>query len=142
MRFVCGFLTVFLLSACSDPVYIIPGGKLSGDVSAVPEVWGEVPEVVQLEMRSGDPYSVNIWAVADGAALYVATQDSNWVPYIAADNQVRVRVAGIVYELRAALVDDDSELQKVMQLYIKKYDIDSDEGGLSDFQLYRLTSRS
>ena len=79
-----------LLASCSEPVMLLPGGHLSGTVTAVPESWPEVPETVQLETRPADPYSVNIWALAIGRHLYVATsaEGTEWSAFIQADPRV------------------------------------------------------
>ena len=52
-------LLPLLLAACTDPVVVIPGGQLSGVVAEAPERWTSVADVVQLETRPSDPYSVN-----------------------------------------------------------------------------------
>lgn len=83
---------LFLITACGDPVIGIPGGQLKGKVFPVPDHWGAVPDVIQLEVRPADPYSLNIWGLVDNENLYVATLNARWVPYIAADRQVRVRI--------------------------------------------------
>ncbi len=143
MRILTILIIGFLLTACSDPIVGIPGGKLRGHVKEMPERWTSVPDVVQLEVRSAAPYSINIWAVVDDGKLYVATQDTKWVPMIAADNQVRIRIDKDIYELSAALVDNQQEVLSVAARYAEKYDYDANEDvdWSQGARLYRLAAR-
>ena len=134
-------ILVTLLTACTDPLVTIPGGKLKGDASAVPESWASVPDVIQLEVRPDKPYSINIWGLVDNSNLYVATVDAKWVPFVAADSNVRVRIDGSVYELTATLVDNSNELTSVAAAYVTKYDNDPADNWVEKGQVYRLTVR-
>lgn len=129
------------LTACTDPIVMLPGGKLSGEVKPALKTWQSVPDVVQLEMRPDSPYSVNIWAVVSNGKLYVATQDAKWQPFIEAEDDVRLRIDSTVYELEAEQVDDAEELMAAAAVYREKYDYDSDEPMLSDASVYRLEAR-
>ena len=112
-----------LASACGGPVGPFAGGELSGDVSEPPAQWGAVPDAIQLEVRPRQPYSVNLWSVALGRNLYIATgrEDSAWRDHLNADNNVRARVDGKVYELQAVAVDDHKERERVVDAYMRKY---------------------
>ena len=119
-----------LASACGGPVGPFAGGELSGDVSEPPAQWGSVPDAIQLEVRPGQPYSVNLWSVALGRNLYIATgrEDSAWRDHLDVDNNVRVRVDGKVYELQVVAVDDHEERQRVVDAYMRKYADEEAEG--------------
>ena len=106
------------------------GGELAGDASDPPAQWGAVPDAIQLEVRPRQPYSVNLWSVALGRNLYIATgrEDSAWRDHLQADNNVRVRVTGKVYELRAVAVDEHEERQAVVDAYMRKYANEEAEG--------------
>lgn len=143
-RFVGVIATLMLLlltSACSDPIIILPGAALSGEVKPAPQTWQAVPDTIQLETRPGDPYSVNIWGVGIEQDLYVATRDANWMAYIEASPLVRVRVSGDVYELTAKAVDDTAEMARVIGAYVTKYDVDDTDGWVQDGVAYRLDRR-
>ena len=60
--------------ACG-PIWMIPGGELSGTVVPVPADWSfsDAIEIVQLETNPDDPYSVNVWGVGVGPIFYVAS---------------------------------------------------------------------
>ena len=129
------------LSACSDPIVGIPGGKLKGKVQTPPETWSHVPDVVQLETRPSDPYSINIWAVVSEGNIYVATREAKWVPFIAEDPAVRVRIDRKLYNLSANPVTDVEERLRVAQAYQRKYDYETDDVDAAQTRLYRLAPR-
>ena len=101
------------LLACG-PLGPLPGGRLSGEVAGAPPDWAfsDAEKNVQLETRPGDPYSVNVWGVAVGDHFYLASGqagESKWAQYIVEDPEVRLRVAGTVYEMRAVRVEGETE---------------------------------
>lgn len=132
-------LLPLLLAACTDPVVVIPGGQLSGVVAEAPERWTSVADVVQLETRPSDPYSVNIWALVDQGNLYLATDKAQWLPHIAEDNRVRLSSDGIIYELAATPVTDPSEKASMLAAYKKKYNYDAEGNSMSS--PFRLSKR-
>lgn len=135
-------LTALLLVAC-EPVGPIAGKQLSGPVVAVPQSWDPLNEVEVVQLETGDAYSVNLWGVGLGAYYYVASaqgDDSSWSRHVERDPNVRLRVEGNVYELKAVVVTDPAEGELVKAEFKQKYDLDSDE----DFPqaiLYRLAQR-
>ena len=140
-RFVCIGLFV-LLGACGDPIMILPGGALSGTVTAPPADWAQLAQVktIQVEFRPSDPYSHNIWAVGIGPDLYIATSGSGtrWTPFVAADPRVRARVGSQLFELSAVPVTDTDERTRVASAYQKKYDIEPNDNWVTDALIYRL----
>ena len=136
---------VLALFGCADPIGPFAGGALSGQNMAAPAVWEGVPDAVQLEVRPADPYSVNVWAVGVGPALYVAgdPEGKNWISYIRADGNVRVRMDDAVYSLAAVEVDDADERRGVVDAYIAKYEEDPADGlsFVADGSIFRLQPR-
>ena len=51
MRFAYLFFLVIVSSGCSDPLAMIPGGKLDGVETATPVNWQNVPDTIQVELR-------------------------------------------------------------------------------------------
>jgi hypothetical protein len=133
------------LAACGGPIVMLPGGELSGTLTAVPSDWSftDSVETLQLETRPSDPYSVNIWGVGMGDRLYIACGDreNRWCSYISEDPNVRLRVNDSIYELRAELVESDSERDAFLAVLRKKYDreVTSEEQGRA--LAYALTAR-
>ena len=144
MRTLALVLSLFSLLAC-DPLVMIPGGRLSGDTKPVPASWAftDAVETVQLETRPGDPYSVNIWGVAAGDDFYVASgkSDNTWAQAIAADDRVRLRVDGSIYELRAVRDDTTEGRDRFLAAAQAKYDFEPEPDQAADAVLFRLVAR-
>lgn len=145
MRFLLVSVALLSLIGC-EPIAIIPGGELSGEVVAVPPSWSVMgaTKTVQLETRPADPYSINIWAVGIGQDLYVAAgagKDVRWTAYIAENPDVRLRLASSIFELRATRVLDEAERLRVVNKYARKYDLDINDNFVEDAWLYRLDPR-
>jgi hypothetical protein len=126
------------------PIVTLPGGSLSGTVKPVPSDWSFSDEVdtVQLETRPGDPYSVNVWTVAVGERLYIASakRDQTWAQNILADPLVRLRIGEDLYELSATLTEDAAERDAFLLAAKRKYDYEADAAA-SEAVLFRLEPR-
>lgn len=137
-------LLLAALTACG-PVVMIPGGRLSGDVTPPPADWSfsDSVETVQIETRPSDPYSVNVWGVAVGPDFYVASGSSGnaWADYIAADDRVRLRIEDRIYELRAVRDDTPEGRERFLAAAKAKYDFEPDPEQAADAILFRLVSR-
>jgi deazaflavin-dependent oxidoreductase (nitroreductase family) len=137
----------FAALACG-PMGPISGGKLDGELVSGPVAdWSftEHAETVAVETRPGDPYSVNVWAVAEGPRLYVASgsgPETTWAKNVLSDPRVRVRVDGKLYELQAVRVQDAAEQEAALLLYKRKYDYQPKEEEAGKAVLFRLDPRS
>lgn len=136
-------LAAVLLLGCG-PIVMIPGGELTGTVREIPASWAFIDEVdtVQLETRPDDPYSVNIWCVRVGEALYVGgSRESAWTTNAAADPNVRLRVGEDLYELAAVEATSDVEVEGFLSATAAKYDRELDPEMRAESILFRLTPR-
>ena len=147
-RSVIGLLLIAVaatLSGCAEPFIVMAGGQLSGEVTDPPADWSEFndEEIIQLETRPEDPYSVNIWMIASGPDLYVATGDdpTRWSRILEENPDVRVRIRGLIYELEAHRVEDVVEKTAIGNEYVRKYDVDDDDNWVEEGQLFRLDRR-
>jgi hypothetical protein len=123
--------------ACG-PIGPIPGGALSGPVHSGPVTdwsFANEHETIQLEARPSAPYSVNVWCGEVGGKLYVPTSlilgpddpnERSWVRYVEESPDVRLRIDGTLYELRATRVEGE-ELENVRRALLAKYEEDVDE---------------
>ncbi|MBW2359701.1 MAG: hypothetical protein JRG84_02250 [Deltaproteobacteria bacterium] len=139
-------LMLCLLTIGCEPIVMIPGGALSGEVQRTPESWAftDAVKVVQLETRPVDPYSVNIWVTAMEEALYIAAgggEETEWVHHLREDPFVRLRVGEAIYELRVARADDAATRAAFLEAAKKKYNFDPEDEGASKAILYRLDRR-
>ena len=126
------------LTACGGPLGPVSGGALSGEVKPAPSDWSFVANVeqAQLETNPADPRSVNVWLGSLGGRLYVASSlirgpklptEREWVRDVEADERVRMRIEGTVYELRAVRVLDDDEAAAARAMLEQKYALASDD---------------
>jgi hypothetical protein len=139
-------ICVLLLALGCDPTWMLPGGALSGTVQPAPSDWSftDAVEIVQLETRPADPYSVNIWGVAANGAFYVASgrgEENAWARHILEDPHVRLRVNEYVYELRAVRTDDPAERDAFLEAAHEKYEFEVDAEQQSKAILFRLDPR-
>lgn len=143
------FATALLLTlsvpGCSGPTVLLPGGALDGTTTPAPADWSftDAVSTIQLETRPADPYSVNIWVIALGPNLYVhaGANRSAWVEHMEADPKVRLRVGDAIYDLTAARVTEQAELDRFSDAYERKYDRRPRNEKIAEVYLYRLTAR-
>ena len=144
MRLLIVAFVAAVLLACG-PLVVIPGGRLSGETTSVPADWSFSDEVqtVQLETRPADPYSVNVWGVAVGEDFYVASAkaDNAWAEHIAADDRVRLRIGGAIYEMRAERDDTPKAREHFLAAAAAKYDFEPEPDQTSEAVLFRLVAR-
>ncbi len=144
MRLLILFLLSTLLTSCGEPLSMIPGGELSGEVQPAPSEWVDVAEVIQVETRPDNPYSINIWAVGIDTDLYFATGEdgTTWSAYVEIDNHVRARVNSSLHEFTAVTVTDPEERESVEAAYLSKYELDPEDNWVSTGIIYRLDRRN
>jgi hypothetical protein len=109
------------------PRGFIAGGWLWGEVVREPvRDWSFTDRIaeVQVQTRVGPlPYSVTTWNLSAGDRFYVPSGDCSrrWVRQVLAHPDVRVRIDGRVYELRAAREDDLDAASRVAPVLLEKY---------------------
>lgn len=137
-------LALLVLVAC-EPIVMLPGGELSGEVESHPESWDFAAEieVFQLETNPDDPYSVNIWGIASGPDFLIGGKaDGGWATRVVADPRVRLRVGDALYELKAVPVDDDdAKILLFIGAMKDKYGREVDPEERSGSQLFSLEPR-
>jgi len=131
--------------SCNGPMLLLPGGKLAGEAAPAPSDWSFAGEygTVQLETRPEDPYSVNVaFTVIDGQ-LYVNAGDTEtqWVKNIGANPLVRLRMGGVLYDVRAGRVTDPAEVAAFGAAWTSQSLFRRDPTRLDEVWLYRLGPR-
>jgi hypothetical protein len=126
-------IAALLVCACGplgcEPVGPFPGGELGGEVASEPSDWSFTDDFknIQLETDPDDPYSVTVWCVTHDGRLYIAAArgtESAWARNLLDDPRSRVRVDGKLYDQRAVQVTEREELDKVLDMFVAKYDFD------------------
>ena len=138
-------LLVLSAPACSGPFGLMSGGELTGEVKPVPSDWTFAGDVgtAQLETKPEDPYSVNLaYTLVDGA-LYINAGDTEtqWVQNLTANPRVRLRVEGVLYELRADRVTDPDEIARFARAWTSQSAFRLDPTELEEVWIYRLHAR-
>ena len=138
-------LLAFATAGCNGPILLLPGGRLGGDAMPAPSDWAFAGEygTVQLETRPEAPYSVNVaFTVIDGQ-IYINAGDTatQWVKNIAANPLVRLRVDGVLYDLRAERVTDSAEIAAFAAAWTSQSFFRRDPSELEQIWLYRLVLR-
>ena len=138
-------LVLTILIGCSGPFLLLPGGELEGPVAETPDDWSFTDEIstIQVETRPEDPYSINIWAVALGDALYLhaGANRTAWVENLEQDPRARVAVEGTLYEVRASRVGDPEEFARFAEAYDEKYGNRPRNENIDEIFVYRLGAR-
>lgn len=128
-----------LAAACSlEPSGERPGLWLSGEVAREPVTdWSftDGVEEILIETRTGYglPHSVTIWCVAIGGELYVGAsapdfpKERRWVRNVRRDPDVRLEIAGRIYERRLEPIADPALTESVNRAFGRKYRYEVDE---------------
>ncbi len=108
------------------PLEYLPGGVLWGPVREAPEDWSFTNAVAQVELQTHVgplPWAVTTWVMADGADLFIGASECEriWTHRVMEDPEVRVRIEGDVYELRARLVEDRAVTARIAPILLSKY---------------------
>ena len=113
---VSGLLLLVALGACGGPVSFIPGGRLDGPTVPTNANWNGVGEsgIAAIETNPADPYSVTIAYNVVGGKLYVnaGSSEKRWAKNAVDYPNVRLRIDGDIYDLRAIRVEDPAEIAR------------------------------
>ena len=152
MRTLTPIFTLLLLSC--GPCGQTPGIRLGGTERPTPASFEFLDDHPELQLEAQGqllPRVVNLWGVAFDGAIYVAgTPDRGWVQRVEQrPEEVRVRIGGDTYALRASTVLDRAVQQKVFIRFQEKYGVeavDASVGGnasVDDFEvIFRLAPRT
>ena len=155
-----GFLfaaCLIMAVACSacwlEPKGERPGFGLSGELTTEPVTdWSFTDEIeeIAIETRSWYrlPHSVTIWCVSIDGELYVGAdypdypEESHWVSAVKRDPNVRLGIAGKLYERRLELITDPEKVDSLERAYATKYHYDVDEDPEMVTAYWRAADRS
>jgi hypothetical protein len=144
-HFLAAVFAALLLTACSRPFVLIPGGALVGQSAPAPQSWSftDAIDTIQLETNPADPYSVNIWVVGMGNALYVhaGANRATWIENMDADPNVRLQAGDTIYQLAATRVTSQEEFDRYSAPYEEKYGNPPRNLNVAEAYLYRLVPR-
>ncbi len=132
-------------AACSGPCVLLPGGALDGEKRPVPADWGFAGDygTMQLETNPAEPYSVNIAYTFIDDVFYINAGDTEtqWVKHIASDPDVKARIDGVLYEMRAIRVHDEAEIERFGEAWTDQSMFRRNPAELDEVWVYRLVAR-
>jgi hypothetical protein len=115
---------LLVLAACGP----VPGGSLAGTSAAVPPDWSTAledgREFCEVESRPEDPHSIQLECFLHEGALFAQSHRWALAPWWPAESwaeiwiqhpDVRVRVDGRLYELRAVRITDPALREPVLR---------------------------
>jgi len=127
------------------PLGPIPGGAFEGKVSPEPHPdWSRIEDVIELEIRPENPWSLSVWGVEVDGDLYVPSASGarrRWTPVALADPRVRVRTGGQIYERRIEKLEPGATRTRVLRALAQKYGFDAEDDDGSTW-IFRLGPRS
>ena len=144
-RVVIVVLALVALGGCRGPFFVFPGGALEGETAPAPGDWSFADHygMVELETRPEEPYSVNIAYTVLGDTLYINAGDTRtrWVQNMETNPNVRLRLDGTIYALRAERVSDTDEIARFGRAWTDQSMFRRDPTELDEVWLYRLVPR-
>jgi hypothetical protein len=106
----------------------VPGGALDGEPAAPPADWtqalGGERAFCEIESRPADPHSIQLECFAAGGALHAQSHrwaladwwpTESWAAIWLAHPDVRIRIDGKLYELRAVRVTDPAVREPILR---------------------------
>jgi hypothetical protein len=93
----------------SDPVFMISGKELTGELASYPRDWkfSDDYPTIAIETRPHDPHSVTTLCFVHEGDLYVPAQDGSskeWTQYATAEPRVRIKIGEKIYPAKAERV--------------------------------------
>ena len=138
-------LLLLVVLGCNGPFGLLPGGKLDGKVEPVPPDWAFAGDygTMQLETRPEEPYSVNIAYTVMEGRLYINAGDTEtkWVKNLTANPLVRLRMDGVLYDLRVERVTNTAEISEFGKAWTSQSMFRRNPAELGEVWVYRLNSR-
>jgi hypothetical protein len=137
-----------LCATRSDPIGLVPGRELSGELVLEPvRDWSFTDEhrTIAVETRPAMPHSVTTICFAVDGALYVPASraaEKSWPHFAVSDPRVRVKVGDKIYPGVARRVEDAELRPKLMAAASEKYDFEppEDPAALNAVWVFRIDS--
>lgn len=144
-------LVAAVIAAIAAPIGPMPGFRIGGTATPVPEQWGDTSGMHEITLSVGDgiPRVVIIWvAQVDGALHVVGSKGSGWVDRLGGGGPVKLRMGDSTYDMQASLMSEGWE--DILTAWREKYATDypdivagfpSMEEARETVAVYRMTAR-
>ena len=119
-------LGVIVLFGGAGPIGVLPGGVLWGETYEPAQDWSFTDSIgeIQLQTHVGLlPWSVTTWVMSSEGELFIAAGncDRVWTHRVMEDPDVRLRISGAVYEMRARQETDRAVSARLAPVVLAKY---------------------
>jgi hypothetical protein len=131
VRLVVGTLLVALAALGAlfggvGPLGFVPGGVLWGETAEPVADWSFTDAIgeIQVQTHVGPlPWSVTTWVLASEGELFIAAGncDRVWTHRVMDDPDVRLRIDGVLYEMRAREETDRAVAARLAPIVLAKY---------------------
>ncbi len=139
------FLGLAALGGCGGPFGFIPGGRLDGAPARWDRTWSNVGEsgIAEIETDPGEPYSVTVAYTVVAGQLYVNAggSEKRWARNTVDHPDVRLRIDGAIYDLRAIRVEDSAEIARFGDAWTGQSWFRRDPTQFEEVWIFRLVSR-
>ena len=134
-----------LVTGCAE--YLpISSGALEGTVLPLPVSLDSITQkkIIQLETRTSEAYSVNLWVVEVAGYPHVFAGDNKarWVENIEQNSNVRLRSGDEIFEFEAVRVNDPEIFALFSEAWEAKYGNRPQNENVEQTYLFRLRPRS
>ena len=105
------------LSGCNTAFLTFPGRTLKGEeISADSFAFAAEFNLLQLEVRPSDPYSVWLRVIVKDQHLYIdAAKNRRWHKYLKDDPDIRIKLGDKIYPATTTIVTDQDLLGEFLQ---------------------------
>jgi hypothetical protein len=131
MRGLFGLVTLVVLGFAVlfggfGPYGALPGGILFGEQRPPPKDWSFTDAIkeIQVQTHVGPlPWTVTTWVMSVDGALYIAAGscDRIWTHRVMDDPEIRLRIDGVIYEMRARPATDRAVGAQLAPVVLAKY---------------------
>ena len=119
-------LGLVVLFGGAGPIGPLPGGVLWGGLQEPAQDWSFTDSIkeIQLQTRVGPiPWAVTTWVMSSEGELFIGAGNCNrvWTQRVMQNPDIRIRVSGAVYEMRALHETDRGVGARLAPVLLAKY---------------------
>jgi hypothetical protein len=131
LRGVAALLLLTLLAGAAlfagvGPLDFVPGGWLWGPVREPVQDWSFTDAIAEIQVQTHVgplPWSVTTWVMSEGGGLFLGASECDrvWTHRAMEDPEIRLRIDGVVYEMRAHVAGDAALGARLAPVVLHKY---------------------
>jgi hypothetical protein len=108
------------------PIAAIPGGALWGERREPARDWSFTDAIAEIQVQTHVgplPWAVTTWVLSSDGELFIAAGECDrvWTHRVMADPEIRLRIDGVVYEMRVRRETDPQVSARLAPVVLHKY---------------------